>query len=198
MKSSTPLHRHADPQLKDAMSSQRSIGWKSFMEGLVCWSIIDYQKQYLKTHFPTTRITRWTTNLIKNSWNLIMAIWTYRNETLHKTKNIEALQGSEVLEEVIKKEWEVGLSKLPIHEFTHLFWLKKEELLAKSTQSKKDWLLTVKLGRELHKDGTAEEDKFDTNGELRNWIGLPKKAMTPVHHQIKKKTKKKRRRRKKK
>ena len=43
----------------------------------------------------------------------------------------------------------------------------------KSLEGKKDWLLVVKTGRDLH-DDKGETDKFDTNDTLRNWIGLPR------------------------
>ena len=157
--------------------------------------LIQYQKEYLATHHPSKTITK---KVIKAGWSMVLSIWEFRNETLHKTENIEHLQGSEILEEVVVKEWEYGLGNLPIHDFTNLFRLKKDELIKKSTQSKKDWLLTVKLGRKLHKDNRVAEDEFDTNEALRDWIGLPKLSNKKNSHQTKSKRKKKKKKKKKK
>ena len=102
-----------------------------------------------------------------------MEIWNFRNEHVHQTDNIQNLQGKKVLEETILKEWNKGLNKLPILEFSHLFRLKKVDLMKKSIDGKKDWLLVVKTGRDLHND-KGETDEFDTNDALRFWIGLPR------------------------
>ena len=104
-----------------------------------------------------------------------METWTYRNDTLRKPKTIQALQGITHLKETVQLEWERGLSSLPTLEFSHLFRIKKEELMKKSLEGKKGWLVTVKLERELHGDISNELDIFDKNDALRFWIGLPKR-----------------------
>ena len=70
-----------------------------------------------------------------------------------------------------------GLSKLPMLEFSHLFRLSMHELMKKSLEGKKDWLVTVRLGRNLYND-TSSPDEFETNLTLRNWIGLPKRKVS--------------------
>ena len=106
-----------------------------------------------------------------------MEIWQFRNDALHNPINIDTMEGREVLDETMRKEWDIGLSKLPILEFSYMFRIKEDTLLNKSTQAKKDWLQTVKLARELYKDYTTQ-DEFDTNPALREWIGLPKLVKT--------------------
>ena len=115
----------------------------------------------------------WARRAMTAGWNLIMAIWQFRNETLQKPDNLETLEGKEILDHTIKKEWQVGLSKLPALEFSQYFRIKEQTLLHKTLQYKKDWLQTVKLARALYEDAT-EEDEFDVNPALREWIGLPK------------------------
>ena len=61
------------------------------------------------------------------------------------------MEGIQILNTVIAQEREVGLSELPMLEYSHLFRLSKNELMHKSTDGKKDWLVTVKLARELYK-----------------------------------------------
>ena len=163
----------AEETLRNAIQEQRQLGWRQFAKGLLVYSIIQYQQEYLTRKYPRMKSSTWARRVIKCSWKLILGMWEQRNEELHKNDNIEILQGREILEETVMKEWDAGLGTLPIHEYAHLFRLKKRELEKKSTQCKKDWLLTVKLGRVLHKDQSATEDEFDSNKALRHWIGLP-------------------------
>ena len=72
--------------------------------------------------------------------------------------------------------WNIGLSDLPMLEYSHLFRIKEEELMQKLTEGEKDWLVAVKLARDLHNDKNKLEDEIENNNTLRNWIGLPKKT----------------------
>ena len=163
---------YADESLQQAIRSQQAIGWRTFLEGLVVQDIITYQHQYLKQCDSNLNGSTWAKRVIQASWKFLLKIWAFRNEKTHEKDNIDALEGIEALEEIITQEWERGLSKLPALEFTHLFRIKKKKLLKKSTEWKKDWLLTVKLGRQLYNDELINKDVFDTNPALREWIGL--------------------------
>ena len=169
----SPNLHFADEELLTAIIEQRRIGWRSFLEGLITHSIIQYQHKFYLEKYPTKKGTTWAKKTIKAGWHLITEIWQYRNDTLHQPKNLDIMEGKEVLDKVVLKEWDRGLKTLPILEFSHLFRVKKSELMKKSTDAKKDWLYTVKMGRFLHKDPVLEEDEFDTNVSLRKWIGLP-------------------------
>ena len=57
--------------------------------------------------------------------------------------------------------------------FSQMFRIKKHTPLEKTIHYKKDWLQTVKLARALYSD-TTQQDEFDSNPALREWIGLPK------------------------
>ena len=101
-------------------------------------------------------------------------MWENRNSQLHKPDVILEMEGKKVLNKSILVEWEIGLSDLPAFEFTHFFRLKKEDLMKKSVEGKKDWLANVKMARSLYEDRHKVVDEFDTNEALRDWIGLPK------------------------
>ena len=134
--------------------------------------IITYQHTYFQLRDPQRTGATWAKRVIQASWKFLLKIWEFRNEKTHEKANLEALEGIEVLEDVIIKEWKRGLSKLPALEFSQLFRIKKKKLLKKSTKWKKDWLLTVKLGRLLYKDKSNIKDEFDTDPALRERIGL--------------------------
>ena len=88
-----------------------------------------------------------------------------------------------MLHKAVDKEWEYGLGKLPIFEFSHFFRIKKAKLRKKSIEAKKDWLATVKTARALYKD-TTEEDQFDTNNALREWIGMERTTQKKTINEV--------------
>ena len=108
-----PSLAFADPQLHAAIKSQSMIGWRGFLEGLIVKDILEYQKEFLARHFPERNSSSWNNKLYKLGWNIIMDLWTHRNENLHKSENIDILNGKEILEETIKKELAIGLGNLP-------------------------------------------------------------------------------------
>ena len=167
-----PTLSFADEKLKHAILTQRTIGWKVFLEGLVTVDIINYQKEFHQRNTPDRKFTTWIKRVYNAGWNLIHDMWTHRNEVLHKPENIDLLNGKEILDKVITKELELGIGELPTFEFTHLFRSSKETILNKSLEGRKDWLATVKLGRKMHNDKYYDNDEFDDNKALSDWIGL--------------------------
>ena len=172
-----PLPRllHADEELQAAILEQRQLGWKVFLEGLISTKIIAYQQAHHNRTKTFHRYFNWPQKTIKAGWIILTQMWEHRNEYIHQTNIIEDMEGITILNNTIKKERNKGLSILPMLEFSHLFRLTEDELVAKSTEGKKDWLATVKLARELHEDNNQQHDDFDINNTLRNWIGLPKR-----------------------
>ena len=169
-----PTLLYADDELKQAILEQRSLGWTVFLEGLISTKIIAYQREFHLRTNEKQHGFNWPKKVIKAGWNIITSMWDNRNKALHVPNTLEEMQGIQVLNRVIKTEWELGLHNLPMLEFSHLFRGTIDELMNKSTDGKKDWLATVKLARNLHNDTTYNEDEFETNQALRDWIGLPK------------------------
>ena len=169
-----PPMLYADAELQTIIKTQREIGWRSFLEGLMAQTIISYQHLHLQQIDPKKKGTTWAKRVIQASWTLLLEIWEFQNKKTHEKDNIEELQGIQILEEVVQLEWNRGLSKLPALELSQFFQIKWEKLHKKSTEWKKDWLLNVKLGQSLYNDENAQLNKFDTNPALREWIGLPK------------------------
>ena len=169
---SPPDLDYADDQLKTAIILQRQLGWRVFLEGLVVRPLIQYQSKHLLERDTFITGATWAKRVIKDSWKFLLSIWEFRNDKTHEKDNMDTLEGIEILEEVILQEWKRGLGKLPALEFSQFFRIKKDKLFKKSTEWKKDWLLTVKLGRKLYADKKNTLDDFDTNPALREWIGL--------------------------
>ena len=171
-----PTLQYADSDLRAVILQQRRVGWRLFLEGLMVSSMITYQHKYLQTRDGNKKGITWSKRVIKASWTMLLSIWDFRNEKTHQKDNIETLQGVEHLDEAIDFEWKRGLHRLPALEFSQFFRIKRAKLIKKSTEWKKDWLLTVKLGRSIYNDESQLKNEFDTNPALREWIGLPKSA----------------------
>ena len=167
-----PTLLYADETLKEAILEQRQLGWTVFLEGLVTTKIIAYQQAHYSLMETQQTYFNWPQKVIKAGWQIITQLWEHRNKQLHQTHIIEDMEGMHLLNRVIIEERNIGLSGLPMLEFSHLFRLSEEELMKKSTEGKKDWLATVKLARDLYKDPNKQIDEFETNTALRNWIGL--------------------------
>ena len=161
-----------DDDLKAAIMEQRKIGWRNFLEGLISNKITQYQQEYYEYKEDKRKGSKWTRSVIKEGWNILHSVWLKRNEKLHEKDKIQEMEGLPVLEKVINKECAIGLSQLPMQEFSHFFRLKKEDMKKLSIDTKKDWLVTIKTARRLYDDINYKEDEFDTNEILSKWIDL--------------------------
>lgn len=113
--------------------------------------------------------TRWGGRVIVQGWGLLHKLWLGRNEVLHKKDIINNLSGQCLLDIEVEREFEAGCEDLP--EVTQKWFRQsKEELLARSTEYKKGWLLIVKTTKESLQ--IAEYSIFTSSMALRRWIGL--------------------------
>ena len=83
------------------------------------------------------------------------------------------MEGFKILIESIKREWKIGLSQLPIHQFDIYFRGSIGRILEQDIEGLKHWFITVRLGRMLHQDHHLLEDEFSHNGPMAQWVGLP-------------------------
>ena len=112
---------------------------------------------------------RWAGKLIYQVWLLVHQMWLGRNEVLHQKSIINQLSGATLLDIEVEKEFDQGCRDLPttIHKW---FNISKEELLDKSVDYKKGWLLIVKTVKESMK--IADYSIFSSSRALRKWVGL--------------------------
>ena len=62
----------------------------------------------------------WLSKAIQLGWDLIMSMWVGRNQKLHNTARIEAMEGKSEVIEAKKKEFDIGISRLPAYEFSYI------------------------------------------------------------------------------
>ena len=159
-------------RLKKAILSQRNLGWKNFLEGLISKEIIEIQSKYYTNRGLKYTGTGWAKKLIKGNWSLLRHSWDKRNNKLHSPEIIQKLEGFEELQKAIQAEWQLGLHNLPGMEFEHLFNKHHTpEKIGRSIEQMKSWFSTIRGGRILYKD-TLIPDKFSEKGPLQRWVGL--------------------------
>ena len=90
--------------------------------------------------------TTWGSKAICLLWTFLFNIWEGRNKQLHNTNRIKDMQGFQILLKSIKKEWQVGLGRLPTHQFDIYFRGSLKSILSQNEEGLKHWLVTVQLG----------------------------------------------------
>ena len=114
----------------------------------------------------------WATKMIRANWEIIHAIRLHRNDAVHETQKLKELEGVPLLNQVIKRHWNVGVRRLPLTEFSYMFRITLTDLIKKSVDTKKSWLATVKRSRKMYEKESYIEDEFDNNEVLAKWIDL--------------------------
>jgi hypothetical protein len=145
------------------------IGWLNFITWFVGNRIIHLQQEhYTATGKHTTRIT-WAKKIICHGWQTIFQLWGGRNEALHRRDRINELSGGMLLDIEIEKEYNLGCAQLPrsVHKWFHP---SLEDILDKSVEYKKGWLLLVRSVKEAL--NIAEYSIFESSRALQTWIGL--------------------------
>ena len=160
------------PNLQRAIRSQREVGCKSFFEGLYSkdWGI--YQRQHFHEKNSRKGHRLWVSKAIRLGWDLLISMWTGRNQQLHNTARIEAMEGKQEIIDAIESELDIGLSGLAAYEFSYLFRPKLEELVSKTLESMREWLSILKQGRITHRDRNRVIDNFAREGALKRSLGL--------------------------
>jgi hypothetical protein len=159
-----------------AILHQRSISWRSFLEGFISiqWEQVlqhSYDQQKLKRS-----VILGLSKLIKSNWKFCAELWQSRNSQLHNTQCIQDLSGRKILLASISSELGVGLSCLPANEFSGYFNKSIRNKLRfdkhTSLQFKKDWFATIRSARILYRDINIVQDSFTTSQALCDWVGL--------------------------
>ena len=167
-----PQIEHLDKDLQEAILSQRKIGWKNFLEGLVATDWGKFQGWYYNNKGSRKTGEGWTPKCIRALWKFLFQLWEGRNGYLHETDRANELAGKDKLIEAVEKEWEIGLNRLPPMDYSYMFRMKREVLLQKSMEYLKDWLFIIRTSRKVHKDPEWINDEFSKETALKKWIEI--------------------------
>jgi hypothetical protein len=147
----------------------QEIGWLNVLSGMLGKQVV--QKQQDHYYHLNSRKTgkNWGARIILQLWTITRNMWHGRNVVKHHKQNIQNTIGVQLLDLEIEKEYDKGCQDLPatVHKW---FRPSKEEILVKSVEYKKGWLVIVKSVKESQQ--VADYGIFSTSRTLRNWIGL--------------------------
>lgn len=168
----TNFRNHPNTSVEAHSQWQReinSIGWLNVVTGFLGNHLISKQSYYYKNMGSRKTGIRWGSKLILQLWGMIYKMWLGRSDVLHRKDIIKNISGQCLLDIEIEREYEAGYEELPtvVHKW---FQQSKEQLLARSIEYKKGWLLIVKTVKEARQ--IADYSIFTSSTALRRWIGL--------------------------
>ena len=158
--------------LQRAILSQRTIGWKSFLEGLISIEWKRYQQEYFEESGSKRSHYLWGSKAIRCGWKYLTTIWIGRNQQLHQTDHILDMEGRKEMIQAIKDEYKIGLGRLPAYGFSYMFKSSPDDLAKSSLEKIKHWLAIIKQGRIVYEDPQRIEDEFFTKGALYKALDL--------------------------
>mmetsp|Transcript_13250 Transcript_13250/g.24864 ORF Transcript_13250/g.24864 Transcript_13250/m.24864 type:complete len:277 (+) Transcript_13250:387-1217(+) len=164
-----PNRREEDQHNEQWKREQQQIGWCNFVSGFIGKTLVAKQQDHYKTLGLRNKGKQWASKIIIHNWHLLYKQWLGRNEVLHQKEIINSLSRGALLDIEIEREYDAGYEDLPptTHRWFHM---SKTQLLEKSVEYKKGWLLIVRTIREAL--NIAEYSIFSTSRALQKWVGL--------------------------
>ena len=157
--------------LKVGIVQQKRIGWRRFVEGTFTKKWRDIQDHYYKSMDIPRSSDTWVARLIVKMWDIIFVVWQHRNSCLHDTPLADIMGGSYVLDQALRKEWEIGFDNLPfIVRATVPTSITR--VLEGTTVERKGWFVLVRRARELLPNYENRDEFSDPNSSLRKWAGF--------------------------
>mmetsp|Transcript_5165 Transcript_5165/g.9823 ORF Transcript_5165/g.9823 Transcript_5165/m.9823 type:complete len:275 (-) Transcript_5165:131-955(-) len=150
---------------------QQLIGWYNFLSGFIGKALVETQQDHFKALGLRNKGKQWASKIIAHNWHMMYKQWLGRNEVLHQKEFINSISGAALLDIEIEREYEIGCEDLP--QTAHRWFnMTKQQLLEKSIDYKKGWLLIVRKLRESL--NIADYSIFSSSRALRKWVGLNK------------------------
>ena len=131
---------------------QDEIGWRRFMEGMVCSGMRRIQADYAETVESNRAITKWACGLIIKLLEATHGQWLYRCVQTHDTVsgNIATMR-KEQLQIEIERQQDIGIEDDWEREDRFLAEVNLEDLESTSGANQEYWLLAIRTAREASK-----------------------------------------------
>jgi hypothetical protein len=137
-----------DDRYKAMARSQDSIGWRRFMEGMVCKEIRVIQSSYSSGTGLHCNTAIWGRDLVTRLLEVTHGQWLYRNVQVHnRISGTLATQRKEELQMEIERQQELGTEGL-LEEYCYLAECNLGDLEETSGISETYWLLAIQAARE--------------------------------------------------
>jgi hypothetical protein len=165
----SPTQRRQQHLISPWQRDIHDVGMFHLLSGFIPNSLVQAQETYYKAMGTRKTGHVWAGRMIYQFWILIHQMWLGRNNVLHQKNIINKMSGESLLDIEIEREYDQGCATLPVvaHKWFHQT---KEELMNKSLDYKKGWLLIIRTIKETLE--IAEYSIFTSSRALRKWIGL--------------------------
>ena len=168
MDGTSPARLPIPPLLRAAVRDQTTLGWDQFVKGRIanCWARLQAE-DFASRQLRNTRKS-WAAALIVAIWELSWQMWDHRNDILHNSDVYDHLIDMEATDLSIIEEWHAGSDDLAVLDRLHFRGISLDELLAKPSRYRREWLMHVTTAREaLWPD---DNDTSDTDIEPETYI----------------------------
>jgi hypothetical protein len=129
-------------------TSQDTIGWRRFMEGMICKEIRQIQQMYAGLQGLRLSSRKWGKGLVTKLLEVTHCQWLYRNVQVHdKISGRLAMLWKEELQLEIERQQELGTAGL-LDEDCHLAECNLRDLEDSSGEKETYWLLAITAARE--------------------------------------------------
>jgi ribonuclease HI len=143
----------------DAAHAQHLLlGWNNFVFGRWHYSWANAQQTYLTSIGSRLSIRRWTTAIIHKLLLTAWDMWDHRNRVLHSLTGDQRQTETHQLDQAILEELNSGYADLfPLD--THLVQAQErnQQILTGTIASKKKWLASVRLSRQLAQQQNTQD-----------------------------------------
>jgi hypothetical protein len=129
-------------------ADQDTIGWRRFMEGMVCRCAQDIQTIYSTVEGSSIPPLQWTEGLVIKLLEATHGQWSYRCVQIHDnaTGTQVTAHNEEILQE-IERQLKLGMEDL-LDEDQYLAEINLDDLESSSGERQEYWLLAIRAARE--------------------------------------------------
>ena len=139
---------HYDQRYRVMARAQDSIGWRRFMEGMICKEIGRIQRTYAGLQASCFSAEEWGVGLVTKLLEVTHGQWLYRNIQVHdKISGTLVTLRKEELQLEIEQQQELGTAGL-LDEDCHLAECNLGDLEDSSGAKETYWLLAIRAARE--------------------------------------------------
>jgi hypothetical protein len=146
--------------IQQALDQQSRLGWDQFLRGRIGLKWAQLRSQ----HFLELKLRhtgqKWASLLIMAIWDFTWSMWDNRNDILHHSEVLDKLLDMDIIDLSIIEEWHAGADDLMPIDRMQWKGITLEELLAKRSRYRRDWLSFVQTAR-IAMDPPAEGEEDD-------------------------------------
>jgi hypothetical protein len=144
----TPMSSsHESPEVRSAIRSQMSLGRQQFFCGRLIKLWAPLQQSAFQNYAPWLSGISWASQVISAIWDMSFHIWSIRNDILHNSDVLDTLLDMDRIDFVISEQWHMGPSDIHAYDKHYFRGISLDELLAKSSRYRRDWLFGVQAAR---------------------------------------------------